>query len=144
MEDGLDEVEPIRRLGYRAHIERQGDEDRSRTNRPPFALPKKSDDPVRQGARPSKLQRNTVILAHGGTLREVQNILGHSDANITAKVYAHLVPGFLETAVNRRPIGKRPTPKPAPTPHCDFRVMRANSPKRQTGVATHVFSHRAR
>ena len=48
MEDGLDEVEPIRRLGYRAHIERQGDEDRSRTNRPPFALPKKRDHPVRQ------------------------------------------------------------------------------------------------
>ena len=59
----------------------------------------------------------TLILAHGGTLWEVQNILGHSDANITAKVYAHLVPGFLETAVNRLPIGKRSTPKAAPTPH---------------------------
>ena len=59
----------------------------------------------------------TLILAHGGTLWEVQKILGHSDANITAKVYAHLVPGFLETAVNRLPIGKPPMPKPAPTPH---------------------------
>ncbi|MFL5458300.1 MAG: hypothetical protein ACJ78X_18030 [Myxococcales bacterium] len=48
----------------------------------------------------------TLILAHGGTLWEVQKILGHSDANITAKVYAHLVPGFLESAVNRLPIGK--------------------------------------
>ena len=36
----------------------------------------------------------------------MQKILGHSDANITAKVYAHLVPGFLENAVNRLPIGK--------------------------------------
>ena len=59
----------------------------------------------------------TLILAHGGTLWEVQKILGHSDANITAKVYAHLVPGFLETAVNRLPIGKPPTAKPAPEPH---------------------------
>src|SRR5437660_10878451 len=41
---------------------------------------------------------------------DIQNILGHSDANVTAKVYAHLVPGFLETAVNRLPIGKRATP----------------------------------
>jgi len=48
----------------------------------------------------------TLILAHGGTLWEVQKILGHSDANITAKVYAHLVPGFLENAVNRLQIGK--------------------------------------
>jgi len=52
----------------------------------------------------------TLILAHGGTLWEVQKILGHSDPNITAKVYAHLVPGFLETAVNRLPIGKGATP----------------------------------
>jgi hypothetical protein len=57
-----------------------------------------------------------LILAHGGTLWEVQNILGHSDPTITAKVYAHLVPGFLESAVNRLPIGKHPTPKSAPTP----------------------------
>jgi len=56
----------------------------------------------------------TLILAHGGTLWEVQNILGHSDPNVTAKVYAHLVPGFLETAVNRLPIGRRSTPKRAP------------------------------
>jgi integrase len=56
----------------------------------------------------------TLILAHGGTLWEVQKILGHSDPNITAKVYAHLVPGFLETAVNRLPIGKRATPNTAP------------------------------
>jgi len=48
----------------------------------------------------------TLILAHGGTLWEVQKILGHSDANITAKVSAHLVPGFLENAVNRLQIGK--------------------------------------
>jgi len=57
----------------------------------------------------------TLILAHGGTLWEVQNILGHSDPIITAKVYAHLVPGFLKSAVNRLPIGKRPTPKSAST-----------------------------
>jgi len=36
----------------------------------------------------------------------VQKILGHSDANITAKVYAHLVPGFLKSAVKRLQIGK--------------------------------------
>ena len=53
----------------------------------------------------------TLILAHGGTLWEVQNILGHSDPTITAKVYAHLVPGFLEGAVNRLPIGRRAVPK---------------------------------
>lgn len=56
----------------------------------------------------------TLILAHGGTLWEVQKILGHSDPNVTAKVYAHLVPGFLETAVNRLPFGKGPTLKPTP------------------------------
>jgi integrase len=78
----------------------------------------------------------TLILAHGGTLWEVQKILGHSDANITAKVYAHLVPGFLETAVNRLPIGKRPTPKTGPTPHMAQRFGQpvvsnwVNAPKR--------------
>jgi hypothetical protein len=40
--------------------------------------------------------------------------LGHSDPNVTAKIYAHLVPGFLETAVNRLPIGK-PAIAAAPT-----------------------------
>ncbi len=55
----------------------------------------------------------TLILAHGGSLWEVQKILGHSDANVTAKVYAHLVPGFLETAVNRLPIGRRAAPNSA-------------------------------
>ena len=66
---------------------------------------------------------------------DIQNILGHSDANVTAKVYAHLVPGFLETAVNRLPIGKRSTPKAAPTPHMAQRFgqpvvsNRVNSPK---------------
>jgi len=63
----------------------------------------------------------TLILAHGGTLWEVQKILGHSDPNITAKVYAHLVPGFLETAVNRLPIGKRATPNTAPGAHASHR-----------------------
>jgi integrase len=57
----------------------------------------------------------TLILAHGGTLWEVQKILGHSDPNVTAKVYAHLVPGFLETAVNRLPIGKHANSAGAPT-----------------------------
>jgi integrase len=55
----------------------------------------------------------TLILAHGGTLWEVHKILGHSDPNVTAKVYAHLVPGFLESAVNRLPIGKLATPNAA-------------------------------
>src|SRR6266850_1746169 len=63
----------------------------------------------------------TLILAHGGTLWEVQKILGHSDPNITAKVYAHLVPGFLETAVNRLPIGKRATPNTAVGAHAAHR-----------------------
>ena len=52
----------------------------------------------------------------------------HSDAhpgaqrpNITAKVYAHLVPGFLETAVNRLPIGKRATPNTAVGAHAAHR-----------------------
>ena len=57
----------------------------------------------------------TLILAHGGTLWEVQNILGHSDPTITAKVYAHLGPGFLESAVNRLPIGRRTAPNSTTT-----------------------------
>src|SRR5882724_514693 len=57
-----------------------------------------------------RIRGELLILAHGGTLWEVQKILGHSDPNITAKVYAHLVPGFLETAVNRLPIGKGAMP----------------------------------
>ncbi len=57
--------------------------------------------------------KSTVILAHGGTLWEMQKkMLGHSSPNVTAKVYAHLVPGFMETAVSRLPIGRRPTPEP--------------------------------
>jgi len=74
----------------------------------------------------------TLILAHGGTLWEVQKILGHSDANITAKVYAHLVPGFLETAVNRLPIGKRTAAKPRSTAQRFGQPVvsnRANAPK---------------
>ncbi len=58
----------------------------------------------------------TLILAHGGTLGEVQNILGHSDPTITAKVYAHLVPASSRSADNRLAIGKRPTSTSALAP----------------------------
>src|ERR1700682_3628630 len=72
---------------------------------------------VRLPRRQTALSKNVsaASIARAFRLWEVQKILGHSDPNVTAKVYAHLVPGFLETAVNRLPIGKHPNSAGAPT-----------------------------
>ena len=39
----------------------------------------------------------TLLLAAGGDLWGVSKMLGHADASITARVYGHLMPGYLQT-----------------------------------------------
>ena len=38
----------------------------------------------------------TLLLAAGGDLWGVSKMLGHADASITARVYGHLMPGYLQ------------------------------------------------
>ena len=47
----------------------------------------------------------SLLLASGADLFAVQRILRHSDPKITSETYAHLVPGYLHGAIDRRSLG---------------------------------------
>jgi len=73
------------------------------------------------GPRPAP-HTATLILAPEGRSGGTED-LGHSDPNITAKVYAHLVRVSFETAVNRLPSARRAKPTPAPGAHAAQRFV---------------------
>jgi integrase len=46
----------------------------------------------------------------------LSRLLGHSTYRVTERIYAHLVPGYLEEARNVIPANVPPDPKPRPSP----------------------------
>jgi integrase len=43
----------------------------------------------------------SLLLAPGASLREVMELLGHSNINMTASVYGHLIPALKRQAIDR-------------------------------------------
>jgi integrase len=58
----------------------------------------------------------SLFLANKPDLFLVCKLLGHSTYKVTERIYAHLVPGYLEEARNVIPANVPPDPKPRPSP----------------------------